>query len=349
MSTFQTVETRILIISDTHSTPLAPASSSQPFRHPLPSADVLIHCGDLTMEGLASEYHKTLNMLAAIDAPVKLIIAGNHDRTLDKTWMKNHERLLRGKQWEQAYDEAREMWFGKEGRAKKEGVTMLEEGVHEVEVGNGAILKLYASPYQPEFYDWAFPYEKHEDRYNPASQTLSDAKNIAVNPIPSFSKQELDIICTHGPPYKHGDITAHGNVGCPHLLKAIARARPLVHCFGHIHEGWGAETVTWSDASETEEEQTMETFKARGWNKHVKEVERAEVAEKEVEKQRAVFVDGKAIRRGEQTLLVNAAIMDVGYSPVNAPFVVDLDLPMKDDDGKGQRWKRSRHETDALL
>jgi predicted phosphodiesterase len=138
----QTIKTRILIISDTHSTPLAPASSSQPFRQPLPSADVLIHCGDLTMEGLTSEYRKTLDMLASIDAPVKLIIAGNHDRTLDKTWAKTHEKSFWGKKWEEVYEEAREMWFGKEGRAVKEGVTMLEEGVHELELRNGAVLKV---------------------------------------------------------------------------------------------------------------------------------------------------------------------------------------------------------------
>ena len=94
------------------------------------------------MEGLTSEYHKTLDMLASIDAPVKLIIAGNHDRTLDKTWMKNHEKLLMGMKWEEAYEEAKEMWVGEEGRARKEGVRMLEEGVHEVEVGNGAVLKV---------------------------------------------------------------------------------------------------------------------------------------------------------------------------------------------------------------
>lgn len=99
------------------------------------------------MEGLTSEYNKTLDMLASIDAPVKLIIAGNHDRTLDKTWMENHEKLLWGKKWEEAYDEAREMWFGKEGRAVKEGVRMLEEGIHEVEVGNGGVLKVSGSSY----------------------------------------------------------------------------------------------------------------------------------------------------------------------------------------------------------
>lgn len=92
------------------------------------------------MVGLTSEYHKTLDMLASIDAPVKLIIAGNHDRTLDETWVKNHKSFLKGRKWEEVYDEARGMWFGKEGRAMKEGVRMLEEGIHEVEVGNGGLL-----------------------------------------------------------------------------------------------------------------------------------------------------------------------------------------------------------------
>ncbi|KAI0133555.1 hypothetical protein BJ170DRAFT_606663 [Xylariales sp. AK1849] len=35
--------------------------------------------------------------------------------------------------------------------------------------------------------------------------------------------------------------------GCPHLFGAIRRAKPLLHCFGHIHEGWGSKLVTWRD------------------------------------------------------------------------------------------------------
>lgn len=157
MSTSQTVKTRLLIISDTHSAPLASTSSSQPFRQPLPSADVLIHCGDLTMIGLPSEYHKTLDMLASIDAPVKLIIAGNHDRTLDKTWMKNHEKMLRGKKWEDEYEEARGIWFGEQGRARREGVRMLEEGVHEIELNNGAVLKVSGFPLLLPFLSFLHP------------------------------------------------------------------------------------------------------------------------------------------------------------------------------------------------
>ena len=37
------------------------------------------------------------------------------------------------------------------------------------------------------------------------------------------------------------------------------------------------------------------------------------------------------IVHGESTLFVNASIMNVNYRPVNAPWVVDLDLPL----GKG--------------
>jgi hypothetical protein len=45
------------------------------------------------------------------------------------------------------------------------------------------------------------------------------------------------------------------------------------------------------------------------------------------------FVDlskegGKPLEFGKQTLFVNASIMDVQYDPTNAPFVVDLDLPL---------------------
>jgi len=421
----QTVKTRILIISDTHSTPLQPTTSPNPFRQPLPSADILIHCGDLTMKGLTSEYHKTLDLLASIDAPIKLVIAGNHDRTLDKTWMEEHQNHL----WEgETYEEAREFWFGEKGRARREGVVMLEEGVHEVPLKNGGVLtvscsfpfylsyltlfvtrfgdmvrirrkqwksfgnifneslwtsnptnikfivpldthhepiherrtldpsatshhlplhhhkhkeklltssfpnQLYTSQYQPEFCDWAFPYWKHEDRYN-ISNVLIDAKHISVNPIPSFSAKQLDVICTHGPPFKRGDITPHGNVGCPHLLKAVARAKPLIHCFGHIHEGWGAETVTWADTPKREPQQTIQEFKDGGWEKYIKSVETVEVDKKEVMEQRAVLVDasktgGKEVIRGEQTLMVNAAIMDAGYHPVNAAFLVDVDLPL---------------------
>jgi hypothetical protein len=56
----------------------------------------------------------------------------------------------------------------------------------------------------------------------------------------------IDIVVTHGPPRGVLDMTAdRQRAGCPELFAAVARARPRVHCFGHIHEGWGAKKVVW--------------------------------------------------------------------------------------------------------
>lgn len=38
-----------------------------------------------------------------------------------------------------------------------------------------------------------------------------------------------------------------GNVGCKNLLQALRRIKPLMHYFGHIHEGNGVEVVHWAD------------------------------------------------------------------------------------------------------
>ena len=45
----------------------------------LPKADVAIHCGDLTDGSLLEEFRGAIRLLRDIDAPLKLVIAGNHD------------------------------------------------------------------------------------------------------------------------------------------------------------------------------------------------------------------------------------------------------------------------------
>lgn len=90
------VKTRFLVISDTHSaSPDQNAGENDiAFRPPLPKADVLIHCGDLTMMGLIHEYEKTLDMLESIDADLKLVIAGNHDISLVSATRARQEREM---------------------------------------------------------------------------------------------------------------------------------------------------------------------------------------------------------------------------------------------------------------
>ena len=46
---------------------------------------------------------------------------------------------------------------------------------------------------------------------------------------------------THGPPIGHGDMCRGGNrAGCTNLLRVVQqRVKPVLHVFGHIHEGYG--------------------------------------------------------------------------------------------------------------
>jgi len=139
------VFTRFMIISDTHSFKFGDAEPvNGKFKHPLPKCDVLLHCGDLTHRGGLDEYRDCIEMLGSIEAEYKLVIAGNHDRTLDRQYWATH-----AKQHEKRdHMEAVEIWTGPE--AKEAGITYLEEGTSLFKLKNGSQFTIYSSPYQPE-------------------------------------------------------------------------------------------------------------------------------------------------------------------------------------------------------
>lgn len=174
--------------------------------------------------------------------------------------------------------------------------------------------QVYSSPWQPEFLDWAFTYPRHIDRFNPTPPVSKQTP--AENPVPAHPA--IDIMLTHGPPMNILDQTHYGeeHVGCAHLRRAVERCKPRLHCFGHIHEGWGAERMEWK----------------------TKKVERIEQTKEETFEKRAAQIDissegEKPLGWGEETLFVNASIMNVQHRPVNAPWIVDLDLPRGEDTG----------------
>ncbi|KAF1831559.1 Metallo-dependent phosphatase [Decorospora gaudefroyi] len=316
------VKTRFLILSDTHSSSPSQniADDNVSFRPPLPKADVLLHCGDLTMIGQLEEYERTLGMLEDIEAPLKLVIAGNHDISLDEEYYARKGRFMHGGR---GYDKdlpakARAMWMGE--RAKRAGVTYLEEGTHTFMLENGANLRVYASPYQPEFYDWAFPYFRNQDRYNASHQCTPNAVPIAENPVPDFPN--IDVMMTHGPPMGILDATRTGEaVGCQHLLRAARRCKPRLHCFGHIHEGWGAQKVRWNDSGELD----------INIEEHIEAIDTVHVDEEIARENRAATVDisrggETAVEIGKETLMVNASIMTLQYKPWNGPWLVDMEL-----------------------
>jgi len=101
-----------------------------------------MHCGDLTMVGQMHEYAQTLEMLKGIDAELKLVIAGNHDISLDGEYYARKGQYMQRLQ-DPDHDmprRARELWTGE--TAKQAGVTYLDEGTHRFTLRNGATLRV---------------------------------------------------------------------------------------------------------------------------------------------------------------------------------------------------------------
>ena len=278
------------------------------------------------MAGSYSEHLKTVRLLKSSSAQIKVIIPGNHDITLDPDFYATPEAEAKSFGTDNTYpqdlDAIRALYDGPEAQAA--GIVLMIEGVRTFTLAHGATFTLYASAYQPEFCGWAFAYERDNDRYNisPAGAPFQ-----APNPVPDATEVPIDIMLTHGPPAGVLDRTYRGeHVGCGHLLRAVQRARPRLHVFGHIHEGWGATRIKWGGGAGDGEEQ-----------------DRADVQIEEARllRERAAYVDitrtttttdggregGGAPDVGSETLFVNASIMTMHYSPRNAPWIVDLDLP----------------------
>ena len=283
-----------MVISDTHEHSLDGTT--------MPQVDVLLHTGDLTNFGEVGSLRESVKMLGTIKAELKLVIAGNHDISLDAT---PRVENMSEEEYANYHEAALEIMTGP--LAKEAGITYLQEGTYTFTLSNGATFRVYASPYTAGSGSWAFPYDPQEDRFNDAKHT--NRTSIATNPIPLG----VDVIMTHGPPRSILDQVDGQNLGCANLLRAVSRTRPLMHCFGHIHEGHGANIVTWkpdgsvknpSLATPLETEQINEYPYANEWS----------------------------IKSRQQTLMVNASIMmntSKGMKPNYKPFIVALNLPRR--------------------
>ncbi|KAL8380744.1 hypothetical protein RB595_005159 [Gaeumannomyces hyphopodioides] len=320
------IKTRFLIISDTHGLDLPEESC------PEERVDVAIHCGDMTDSSRIEEYHTALRLLQQVDAPLKLVIPGNHDVSTDERAMR---RLV-----QEAFppldldlavkecSEVRALMTGE--HATEHGIHFLEEGTHKFALANGAALTVYASPYTPAFGNGAFQFE-------PGS-----GHNFAI-------PQDVDLVMTHGPPRGILDrVPGSGSVGCRQLFEAVERARPRLHCFGHIHVGWGAKFVAWREEAPPRDDEPARThFSAIDTDNSAAVANLASVkpgkfdsagtlAEKKMRK--AAWEAQKRcggsfcannphhVMKGRHTVFVNAAIGGP-HDERQLPWVVDVDLP----------------------
>jgi len=100
-------------------------------------------------------------------------------------------------------------------------------------------LKFLGCNFTPEFNNWAFNLTERQSK------------------IYWENAPEADVVVCHGPPYGILDSVTpeykhHRPLGCIHFKNYLERVKPKVAIFGHIHGGFGHETIKWNDDSETE-------------------------------------------------------------------------------------------------
>lgn len=161
----------------------------------MPEADMVIHSGDATFRGKLNEVGAFVEWFDKLPYKYKIFVPGNHDWIFQKNPNLGQSML-------------------------RKDMIYLEDNMVEVEG-----LKIYGSPWQPEFMRWAFNL--------PRGHRLREKWNKIPNGI--------DILVTHTPPLRILDRNLDGeHVGCGDLYEVVTkRVKPRLHTFGHIHLSYG--------------------------------------------------------------------------------------------------------------
>ena len=179
---------RIVAISDTHE------------RHEeliLPEGDVLICAGDVTANGRLQSLARFAQWMERQQHRRKILIAGNHD-----------------------------ICFESKPAAAREVIASLAPSVTYLQDSWTSVdgMRVYGSPWQPRFYDWAFNLDRGPALAVKWARILPDTA----------------ILVTHGPPFGTLDMTPSGlRAGCEALADRLVKLGVRLHVFGHIHHSYG--------------------------------------------------------------------------------------------------------------
>ena len=173
----------------------------------LPGGDILIHAGDLSSVGHNHEITNFCKWFDGIDNyDLKVFIAGNHDIGFQQ----REKEVLQIVNSYKTITYLQDDWVG-----------FQKDDLREI--------RIWGSPWQPEFYNWAF--------------------NLPRNGAGLMSKWELiptdtDILITHGPAFGYVDMVVgdYNHLGCEKLIDRILEITPDIHICGHIHSGYGYQT-----------------------------------------------------------------------------------------------------------
>lgn len=175
--------------------------------------DVLVHCGDITSSGELDTILDFADWMAGQDVPNKIVIAGNHDFSLDPSSSR--------------YNAAAEQ-------------VLHQRGIHYLLDSSVTIekVKFYGTPWVPNLQMWAFYHPGHLDRF--ASIPLDTDVLVSHGPPHGI----LDRCPQHS---SMGQRTV-GSVGDTRLRRRVDQMTRLkYHFFGHIHEDGGKTVTSWTD------------------------------------------------------------------------------------------------------
>lgn len=189
---------KITLISDTH-------NKHKQITGDLLGGDLLLHSGDISSMGYEHEIREFCKWFNNIEGYThKIFIAGNHDWGFQDNVEKVKEIL-------EFYS----------------GITYLQDTFVKVKINDEREIKIYGSPWQPFFHDWAFNLPKN----GPGLMTKWEM-------IP----KDTDILLTHGPSFGVLD-SVEGrraeHLGCELLSERLFEVKPKIHLCGHIHTGRG--------------------------------------------------------------------------------------------------------------
>ncbi|KAI4209066.1 MAG: hypothetical protein LQ351_007962 [Letrouitia transgressa] len=169
---------------------------------------------------------KSLDWIEEADFEAKIVVAGNHDITLDPDF------------YEQHYG-----YFHKQNPQNSASCLNLIRSYSSIQFlnhesvrinllkpdGPRSTFKVFGSPYSPDKGLWAFGYSREK------AFDMWDSVPL-----------DTDIVITHTPPRFHCDESKdQGATGCESLRETLWRVRPPLAICGHVHEGRGVERVVW--------------------------------------------------------------------------------------------------------
>lgn len=189
----------ITLISDTH-------TKHNEITKDLPGGDLIIHAGDISSMGYLHEIKNFCKWFEMLPYDHCVFIAGNHDFGFQDS-VEDCKKILE----------------------EYSGIDYLQDDLYLLGKENDFYsnkIKIYGSPWQPEFCNWAFNLPRNGE------QLYQRWNNIS---------EDTDILITHGPAIGHLDqvFGRTDHLGCQLLANRIEELRTKIHICGHIHSGYG--------------------------------------------------------------------------------------------------------------